>query len=378
MKYTLISDIPYPFINGGAQKRNFEILTRLNSRGIKIDWYCMNIWNPKERIFRYKNLKYIGINKINKNHLYNKNRRSFLSSLIFSFKILKEFKNFGEIVEINQFPLLHIPILIILLKVKKKKFFITWHETWTSKYWIDYAGIFGLIGFTIQKFLTKFQLRIVTVSNLEKKKLINFGFKKKNIQIIENGLIFPSKLDIDTKKQFNLIYFGRFLKHKNIILLVNLFSILLRDNRNLKLCLAGEGPQLNEIENQINKLKINDNIQIFYKPKNILKYNLLAESNFFISLSEREGFGITLVEALATGVPGIILRSDNNSMIEIAVKSNSCFILERKEIELMSKDLKNILQNDPKIYFDSASLFASRYEWNNIFKKYLIFLKINF
>ena len=320
-------------------------------------------------------INYIPICSANQSKMYKDNKRSLNLSLKFSINLFLKRKLIKGIIEVNQFPIIHLMWLIPYLKIKKKKFFLTWHETWDLNYWLNYTGFGGIIGYTIQKFMVFLNSNFVSVSETEIVKLKKIGIKSDHLTKIENGITtFKSINQEKYDKIYDMIYFGRFIEHKNILLLISVIYNLKKEYfKNLRVCIAGDGPQRNEIENKIKKLNLGNTIDLFINPNEEKKYRLLNESKLFVNFSIREGFGITLLEAFSCGVPGIIIEHPNKSMIELAKNYGAAFILPStglvKQIYLIlsSNDLKNINQK--------ALNFSSLFSWDSLYGKYKLFIK---
>ena len=109
------------------------------------------------------------------------------------------------------------------------------------------------------------------------------------------------KLKIN-KKSLVLIYTGRINKEKGILNLVNIFSKLYLLKKNINLILIGRDEM--GIRNILkNKNLIREKIKVIKHSKNI-EYFLQA-SDIFCFPSEREGFGLSLIEASSCKLPVI-------------------------------------------------------------------------
>lgn len=99
-----------------------------------------------------------------------------------------------------------------------------------------------------------------------------------------------------------IIHISNFRDVKNIPDIVKSFNIILK-NADAKLLLVGEGPEKENIMNLVNELNLEENV-IFTGKRNDMS-ELLAISDMMFHLSEKEAFGLVLLEALACGVPSV-------------------------------------------------------------------------
>ena len=76
LKLLIVYDVSYPSIEGGGQRRFYEIASRLNfNYEFEVDWLCFKTWDSK---IKSSNINYIGLPGFK--GLYNRNgREGFLS-----------------------------------------------------------------------------------------------------------------------------------------------------------------------------------------------------------------------------------------------------------------------------------------------------------
>lgn len=119
----------------------------------------------------------------------------------------------------------------------------------------------------------------------------------------------------EVKKEFTVLYVGRFVGYKHPVLLAELFTEILEEYPELKkwkLRFAGRGPLKNELEKlQSENIIISD----FVDPEDLPK--LLNSASVFCLPSVNEHWGVSIHEAISCGLP--ILISDS-------VHSNSIFL----------------------------------------------------
>jgi len=115
---------------------------------------------------------------------------------------------------------------------------------------------------------------------------IQFIQKKKN----ENN---PIEKEISSDK--TLISIGRLSKQKNFSFLINAFHNLQKKKPNLNLVIIGDGENKKKLEDQIQRLNLNEKVFLLGFKKNIFDY--LKNSKMFILPSLWEDPGFVLVEA---------------------------------------------------------------------------------
>src|SRR5690606_36321114 len=117
-----------------------------------------------------------------------------------------------------------------------------------------------------------------------------------------------------------------------------------RQQLDCKLLLVGDGPEMGRIIQQVRDLGLEDHVLFLGKRDSLAEfYNI---SDIKIHLSEKEAFGLVLLEAMACGVP--VIGSNIGGMPEIIVPGVNGYLVELGDtkqaaeyaIEMMSDENK--------------------------------------
>lgn len=231
---------------------------------------------------------------------------------------------------------------------------------------------------------TKFSIQnadhIVTISNFSKEDIISQykisknkitvsypGFDKKTFSPVTDTIKINKVLDKYTIKGSYIIYIGTLQPRKNLLRLIEAVSKI--DNLTLVLVgkAKGEGKQgwmYQEILDLPKKLRIEERI-IFtgFTPKEELPY-LLAGAEAFIQPSLWEGFGIPVVEAMATKTPVIV--SNVSSLPEVVGKAG--FLVDPYSISQIEQSIRTVV-TDKKLRQKYAKLALARskkFSWSKM------------
>lgn len=174
-----------------------------------------------------------------------------------------------------------------------------------------------------------------------------------------------------TERQLNLLFVGRLLRSKGIIEAYELFLLLQKSNKNVKLTIAGERDNKNP--DSITEYELADIV----KTKNVeyLGYvadlkNVFLNSNVLIFPSKyREGVPRVIVEALKFG---LTILTYNLPGCKETVTSNGLLLrpghfLSDKVVEyLLNLNQEDIHQNS----INSRKLFLEKFSSDVVYKKY--------
>lgn len=131
---------------------------------------------------------------------------------------------------------------------------------------------------------------------------------------------------------------GNLTENKNHKLAIKALKNLVTRFKNIKLFIAGEGPERQSLERLISELGLCNHVFLLGKlPRNEVR-ELLWKSDFFVLPSKSETFGVVLIEAMAAGLPILSLQNGGSESI---VNSSVGFI---------AKDDREFTDNMAKLF----------------------------
>lgn len=193
---------------------------------------------------------------------------------------------------------------------------------------------------------------IVFVSNESKNDLINIYPSIKEKSVVINNLIDQDKVvngskekikEIKDKNKTLFTFVGRIDdSSKNIFGLINVFSKLINDNKNIELWIIGDGPDKKEAEKIISEKKLENNIKMLGSRKN--PYPYINKSDYIILVSKYEGFPVIYNEAIILNTPIITTIDVTDDYITIP---NRFGYIISNDINKIPQEINNILKNKP-------------------------------
>ena len=161
-----------------------------------------------------------------------------------------------------------------------------------------------------QKLLNLVDAVIVDSAYLKQQLMERVKIKKTPIHVIHCGVdidqIQPAKKKLVNKDIKTLLYLGRFIKRKRPDFAIKVFAKLYKKHPNTRLVMVGEGPMQAELKTLSKKLKIDTAVEfpgpLFGKEK-LKQYH---QADLFIFPSEKEGFVLVVLEAMAAGLPLLV------------------------------------------------------------------------
>ncbi|MFT5874315.1 MAG: glycosyltransferase involved in cell wall biosynthesis [Clostridium sp.] len=229
--------------------------------------------------------------------------------------------------------------------------------------------------------------KIITVSESSKKDIVEFlGVDEKKIEVVYNGVeyerfsaSYTKEQQFTVKNKYSIpekyiLYMGTLEPRKNIESIISAFSKLIVNNNiyseEIKLVIAGKKGWLYESIFKLvqklsleNKVVFTDYIEEEDKP---LIYNM---ASIFIFPSIYEGFGIPVIEAMASSVP--VITSTTSSLPEVA--GDAAILVNPKDIDSMAKAMKQVLEDKDirQSMIEKGHTQAKKFNWENSAEKLL-------
>lgn len=168
-----------------------------------------------------------------------------------------------------------------------------------------------------------------------------------------------------------VVSLGRLSYEKGIDRLIDAFSRI-SGHDDWRLVLIGDGPQRNQLEEQVKKLKISDRVD-FLGSRNDVDA-LLAQGSIFVLPSRCEGFPNALCEAMASPLPCITF--DSVSASDIIDNHINGEIVRDGDIEGLSSAILSLMDDETKrtLLAVNAYKIRERLEKNKIGDMFLDFI----
>lgn len=243
--------------------------------------------------------------------------RSLRHAFAYTWQSRKLLHHKADVILTDQTPLIAIPILRTVSYLLKSDFSVTWHEIWSLETWNKYSKWTGFIGVILQTVALITSKNIVVPSESVFMNLQNKIFSKHAL-VIPNGIdafiTTIAKCEETSKRDtVKLLYVGRLIKHKNCDFLLQIMSLSVSDLKNWHLTIIGAGPMAPELESLVRQLNLKDLVTIESNISKVELDNHYRTSDVFVFPSEREGFGISVSEALSNNLPAIVYNVPENA-----------------------------------------------------------------
>ena len=130
-----------------------------------------------------------------------------------------------------------------------------------------------------------------------------YGIDESKIPVVFNGIPLEKckPIQVYKKNATEIVHVGRFFEAKNHRNLIYAFADVHTEFPEIHLKLYGDGPLRNDMETLVSELQIDNYIHFMGLTNDV--YSVMSEADVFILPSIYEGMPMTLIEAMATGLP---------------------------------------------------------------------------
>lgn len=312
-KIVFVSDAIYPYMKGGKEKRLHEITKRLAAMGYDVHIYTMHWWSGPDRALFEDGVYLHALCK--RHEMYHGDRRAIREGILFGLACFKLLRVRFDVLDVDHMPFFPIFSAWIVCALRGRRLYATWHEALSHKEWVGYMGSAGRVAAMIERLSIRLPYCITAASLHTKNLLATVHGRARRVELVASGIdtgllraVLPAPIHLD------VLYVGRLVKDKNVDKLILAIEILAKSRPEIRCVIIGGGVEKHRLQQQVNRLKLQENVTFADPlPEEVDVYAYMKAAKVFCSPSVREGFGITVLEALGCGTPVVTVDSPANA-----------------------------------------------------------------
>ncbi len=327
----VVYDCLFPLTHGGAERWYRVLADRFVEAGATVTYLTRRQW-PNESP-NWAGVTVIAVSR--GGDLYDaEGTRQIGPTLSFGFGTflwaVRHRRGFDAVV-VASFPFFSLLAIQAALVGVKTPVFVDYHEVWSSQYWRSYAGrATGTLGALIQKLCIRVSrfAQVFTIESAER--LRSEGFRG-DLKVLA-GLL-PESRDRGAKLTVSspdpmVLFVGRHLKHKGVRLLPEILATARVSLPSLRMTIVSDGPERVEIETEVRRLGLSDNVRFTGHVGDDELRELFASASCTIVPSFREGYGIVVAESVASGTPVVVADNPENLATTLVEPGINGFVVE--------------------------------------------------
>lgn len=308
---------------GGAEKLLLELIPAQKKEGIDVELLVLDLNNE----FFLESYKKAGIKVISTKANSKKSPKNI-------FEIYKIVKKGGY--DVVHTHLIHAQIWTSFVsRVLKNTVFITTEHSTSNRR--RKSKVFKIL----DKFIYSSYKKVVAISEATKKALVDWvGMDEKKVEVIFNGVSLKEYLGEEKKENHKkLVMVSRFHRAKDQMTVVRALKLLPNE---YQITFVGDGETREEVEKKVEELDLEKRVKFLGFSKEVSE--ILKKSDIAVQSSKFEGFGISALEAMASGTP--VVASDVVGLADVVGDAGVLFKVGDE------KDLKDkiLILEDLEIY----------------------------
>jgi len=358
VRICLVYDHLFPQTIGGTERWMRDLALRLAELGHDVTYLTMRHWDSAESP-RLAGVRIVGL--VDPGRIYGDDGRTLGPPLRFGFGVARHLVRHGrdyDVVHLAAFPYFSVLAAGVLRRRGDYRIIVDWHEVWTRKYWRHYAGALrGTIGWLVQRTCVRLPHRAYCVSRMHADRLLAEGYKGQPIVLpgmYAGPIEFSPADEVDGAL---VVYAGRHVKEKRIDALIRGFARVLQDRPNLRLEIYGDGPERGRIEALVRSLGLEQRVRVAGRRPEGEVAQALSRAACIATASEREGYGLVVIEGAARGTPSVVVAGPENAATELVIDGVNGAVARSAEPDDLAAAILRVLKGGPALRDSTARWF---------------------
>jgi len=359
VRICLVYDHLYPQTIGGAERWLRDLAVHLAAGGHDVTYLTMRHWQPGAEP-SLPGVRVLGL--VAAGDVYADTRRTIGPPVRFGLAVARHLLRRGrdyDVVHAGSFP--YFPLLGAALARRRGRYEleIEWYEVWTRTYWRRYAGtVVGTAGWLVQRACVRMPHRAYCLAQLTARRLIAEGYRGE--PVVLPGIYGGSRTarngeGVDPAR---VVYAGRHVHEKRLDALVRGFASARQQRPDLRLELYGDGPDRQRIREIVQELDLSDAIEFAGRRSEQDIAAAFARAACVATASEREGYGLIVVEAAAHGTPSVVVAGPDNAATELVQETVNGAIAADASAEQVGAAILRVVDAGPTLRRSTKRWFA--------------------
>jgi glycosyltransferase involved in cell wall biosynthesis len=210
--------------------------------------------------------------------------------------------------------------------------------------------------------------RLIAVSRAVALHARRLGAQEERIVLVPNGVDLVGFAPAERKPfdgKLRVVFVGRLIFNKGPQYLVRAAARVLAQRRDVEFLMVGDGPMRSQLERMAAELGVGDALQFLGLRKDVPE--ILAGADIFVRPSLLEGMPLTVLEAMACGLPVVATRIAGT--VEVVEEGATGFLVEPGNITQLADRLCVLLEDGDlrrEMGQRGRMLVESGHDWDDI------------
>ena len=363
MRICLVYDHLYPHTIGGAERWLRDLALRLAEAGHDVTYLTMRHWDAGNEP-SLPGVSVLGL--VAAGDVYSDARRTVGPPVRFGLGVARHLLRQGrsyDVVHAGSFPYFSLAAAALARRRGGYLLEVEWYEVWTRSYWRRYAGaVVGTIGWVVQRACARIPHRAYCFSRLTARRLVAEGYRGEPAVLPGIYAGTSAHATLEGIDRGLVVYAGRHIREKRLDALLRGLHWARGRRPDLRLDLYGDGPDRLRIESLAGELELREAVRFLGRRPEQEVADAFAHAACLATASEREGYGLVVVEAAAHGTPSVVVAGPENAATELVHESVNGAVAADASPEQIGAALLRVVDAGPALRASTSRWFAETAE----------------
>ncbi len=334
MRICVIYDCLFPHTVGGAERWYRNLAERLAHEGHEVTYLTLRQWERGEHAQIDERVRVVTAGPrmvlyTDKGPPATPARRRILPPLVFGLGVLAHLLRNGrryDVVHTCAFPYFSLLAAAAARPLMGFELVVDWFEVWSRAYWREYLGAArGRVGELVQRLCVLAPQRAFCFSELHAKRLREEGLRG-NVTVLRGLYTDPAEPITKARRAQDaasraaepmVLFAGRLIPEKRVTLAVAAIALAVEQIEGLRGEFLGDGPEREALEAAIARHGLEGVVTARGFTDTETVDAEMRRATCMLLTSQREGYGMVVVEAAARGTPSVVVAGEDNAATEL-------------------------------------------------------------
>ncbi|MFZ1925120.1 MAG: glycosyltransferase [Solirubrobacteraceae bacterium] len=366
MRICLIYDCLFPYTVGGAERWYRNLAERLVAEGHEVTYLTLRQWPRGEPLDIDPRIRVVVAGP--RMALYSGPRRRILPPLVFGIGVLWHLLRHGrsyDVVHTCAFPYFSLLAAALARPLGRYGLVVDWFEVWSRQYWRSYlGGLGGRVGEFVQWMCARVPQRAFCFSQLHAKRLREQGLRGP-ITVLRGLYAGGKKAPCPPRARGAspfVLFAGRLIPEKRVTVGVAAVAQAAQRIEGLRGVFYGDGPEREALSTAIAEHDAGTFISALGFGESEQVDADMASALCVLLPSEREGYGMVVVEASAHATPAVVVAAPDNAAVELVDQGVNGVIASSADPEAIAEAIVRVHEAGMAMRESTARWFAENAE----------------
>ncbi len=245
---------------------------------------------------------------------------------------------------------------LVLEDINKIPFFLPWYtdvpvmpvipHLFGATVFRETNPVFGAYVYAWERLIPRVyrDCRFAVISPSTRDDLVSRGVRREKIDVVLCGLDHATYRLLPGVERFDrptIVHFGRIRRYKGVDIVIRAFERIRRSLPDARLVIVGDGPELPRLRRLAARVGPDDAVEFVGHLPTAELVDLLNRAHLFLNASPKEGWGLTVVEANACGVP--VVGSDRPGLRDSIRDGETGYLVPYGDVDAFARRALEVL-----------------------------------